>query len=170
MFRHDNISLLEQRVYQNHMYRTLSDRFSVLNVKLEKVVNEANSEIEALQTRVKTMVEDHENIHHKNEELLHAYRDKSRKLLQTQELYDKVKRKAEVGQMETAASRAVDSAMRSTDIRGGAVGSELRLGNREPGGAQWYHYTKSSQALHPQAGPCEYTVPTRGITGFKNTV
>jgi hypothetical protein len=37
------------------MYRALSDRFTALNVRLEKTVNEANSEIEALRRQVKSM-------------------------------------------------------------------------------------------------------------------
>lgn len=47
----------------------------------------------------------------RNEELAQAYRDKSRKLLQTQELYDKAKRKAEMGHIQRAASDAVDSTL-----------------------------------------------------------
>lgn len=47
----------------------------------------------------------------KNEELAQACRDKSRRLLQTQELYDKVKRKAEISQIQRAASDAVDTSL-----------------------------------------------------------
>ena len=47
----------------------------------------------------------------KNEELALAYREKSRKLLQTQELYDKVKRKTEMDHIKRAASDAVDSTL-----------------------------------------------------------
>lgn len=47
----------------------------------------------------------------KNEELAQAFREKSRRLLQTQELYDKVKRKAEMGDIQRAACDAVDSSI-----------------------------------------------------------
>lgn len=47
----------------------------------------------------------------RNEELVLLCKEKSRKLLQTQELYDKVKRKAELGQIQRAASDAVDSTL-----------------------------------------------------------
>ena len=47
----------------------------------------------------------------KNEELVQAYREKNRKLLQTQELYDKVKRKADMGNIQRAACDAVDSSL-----------------------------------------------------------
>jgi E3 ubiquitin-protein ligase CCNP1IP1 len=49
----------------------------------------------------------------KNNELAGAYQDKSRKLFQTQELYNKVKKRAELSQIEQAAFDAVDSSTRS---------------------------------------------------------
>lgn len=45
----------------------------------------------------------------KYDELAQAYREKGRKLLQTQELYDRVKRKGELGQMQAAASYEVET-------------------------------------------------------------
>lgn len=50
---------------------------------------------------------DQENLKRKNEELIQAFREKSRKQLQTQELYDKLKRRAMLGQVQNAASDAV---------------------------------------------------------------
>jgi E3 ubiquitin-protein ligase CCNP1IP1 len=52
-----------------------------------------------------------EALRRKNDELAQAYKDKSRKLLQTQELYDKAKRKSEIGMLQRAASDAVDSTL-----------------------------------------------------------
>lgn len=49
----------------------------------------------------------------KNNEVTAAYHDKSRKLSQTQELYSKVKKRAELSQIEQAAFDAVDSSTRS---------------------------------------------------------
>jgi len=45
----------------------------------------------------------------KNDEIGQALREKNKKLMQTQELYDKLKRKAMVGEMQHAASDAVNS-------------------------------------------------------------
>lgn len=55
------------------------------------------------------MASEQEALRRKNEDLAQAYKDKSRKLLQTQELYDKAKRKAEMGLIQRAASDVVDS-------------------------------------------------------------
>ena len=51
---------------------------------------------------------DQDNLRRKNEELAQAFRDKSRKNSQTQELYDKLKRRVMLGQVQNAASDAVD--------------------------------------------------------------
>lgn len=61
------------------------------------------------------MALDQDNLRRKNDELTRAYKDKNRKLLQAQELYDKLKRKAMLGQIQDAASDAVD-----TTLQGGA--------------------------------------------------
>lgn len=54
------------------------------------------------------MQADQDGLRRKNEELTQALRDKNRKLLQTQELYDKLKRRAMLGQVQDAAHDAVD--------------------------------------------------------------
>ena len=46
------------------------------------------------------MTVDQDSLRRKNDELVQAYKEKTRKLLQTQELYDKLKRKAMLGQMQ----------------------------------------------------------------------
>lgn len=55
------------------------------------------------------MAVSHDVLRRKNDEAIHAYKEKSRKLLQTQELYDRVKRKSEIGKIQRAAFDAVDS-------------------------------------------------------------
>uniref|UniRef100_A0A0D2Y502 RING-type domain-containing protein n=1 Tax=Fusarium oxysporum (strain Fo5176) TaxID=660025 RepID=A0A0D2Y502_FUSOF len=103
--------------YQQHLYKTLTDKYSNLSVRLEKTVNEANSEIEGLHHKLSTAEQD--ALRRKNGEISRAYKDKSRKVLQLQELYDKVKRKAELGQIQRAASDAVDSTLQTTQIDSG---------------------------------------------------
>lgn len=54
------------------------------------------------------MTAEQDALRRKNEEIGQAFKEKSRKVLQLQELYDKVKRRAELGQIRKAASAAVD--------------------------------------------------------------
>ena len=60
------------------------------------------------------MQADQDNLKRKNEELTQVLREKSRKLLQTQELYDKLKRRAMLGQVQDAASDAVDETIQAS--------------------------------------------------------
>jgi hypothetical protein len=62
---------------------------------------------------------DQDGLKRKNEELAMAYKEKSRKLLQIQELYDKLKRKAMLGQIQDAAIDAADSALIYNGTAGG---------------------------------------------------
>lgn len=57
------------------------------------------------------MTLDQEVLRRKNEELSMVYKEKSRKLLQTQELYDKLKRRAMLGHIQDAALDAVDTTL-----------------------------------------------------------
>ncbi|KAF5018855.1 hypothetical protein F66182_9147 [Fusarium sp. NRRL 66182] len=100
--------------YQQYLYKTLTDKYSNLSVRLEKTVNDANTEIEALHHKLSNQATEQDALRRKNEELSQAYKEKSRKVLQLQELYDKVKRKAELGQIQRAASDAVDSTLQTT--------------------------------------------------------
>jgi len=59
---------------------------------------------------------DQETLRRKNEELIQALREKSRKQLQTQELYDKLKRRAMLGEVQNAALDAVDHNIQASVI------------------------------------------------------
>jgi len=49
-----------------------------------------------------------DSLKHKNEELSQSYKEKSRKHMQTQEMFDKMKRRSMLGQVQDAASDAVE--------------------------------------------------------------
>lgn len=72
---------------------------------------------------------DQDNLRHKHEELINAYRDKNRKLLQTTELYDKLKRRIMLGQVQNAASDAVDHTIQASIAANRFVDG---LGNQDP--------------------------------------
>lgn len=57
---------------------------------------------------------DQENLRRKNEELFQTLRDKNKKYLQTQELYDRLKRRAMMGQVQNAATDAVDYTLQAS--------------------------------------------------------
>lgn len=114
-------------MYHEHLGKKLTEKYGELSHHLEKIVNEANSEIANLQSKVtskhslnsthhvqgltttRDMTIDHDSLQKKNEEISQAYKENSRKLLQIQELYDKLKQKNMLGQVQGAAEDAAAS-------------------------------------------------------------
>ncbi|KAK6827683.1 hypothetical protein PG987_011024 [Apiospora arundinis] len=107
--------------YQACIGKALADKYSNLTVHLDKVINDANAQITSLHTSLNNSVDEQKALREKNAELAQAYKDKNRKLLQTQELYDKLKRKAMLGQLQDAAEDAIDSNFRPDAAIDGGV-------------------------------------------------
>jgi E3 ubiquitin-protein ligase CCNP1IP1 len=59
---------------------------------------------------------DNNNLRRKNEELVNSFREKNRQCLRTQELYDKLKRREMLGQVQSAASYAVEDTIQASAI------------------------------------------------------
>ncbi|GKU03087.1 e3 ubiquitin-protein ligase ccnb1ip1 [Fusarium langsethiae] len=117
--------------YQQHLYRTLTEKYSSLGIRLEKTVSDANTEIEGLHHKMSSLVAEQESLRRKHEEISQAYKEKSRKVVQLQELYDKVKRRAELGQIRRAASDAVDHTLQAAQLDPGYSGNMTAQGNIE---------------------------------------
>ncbi|KAM3536133.1 hypothetical protein MY4038_000599 [Beauveria bassiana] len=95
--------------YQQYLYKTLTEKYATLSGRLEQTFNEANAQIETLQRKMSTLTTENDNSRKKNEELSKAYKEKSRQLLQTQELHDKLRHTVEMGHIQRAATDAIDS-------------------------------------------------------------
>ncbi|KAI0409411.1 hypothetical protein F4802DRAFT_604166 [Xylaria palmicola] len=116
----------QEIIFQQHMSKTLTEKYSSLNVHLDKVVNEANAEIANCHNKLQSAEMDRDELRRKYEELLRTCKEKNRRLLQTQELYDKLKRKAMLGQVQDAAEDAVESTLQLPSItNNGAEPQEL---------------------------------------------
>lgn len=75
---------------------------------------------------------ENDNVKRKNEDLNQAVREKTRKYLQTQELYDKLKRRAMLGQVQNAASDAVEDTINASGMGGMGGGRFVdRLGDQD---------------------------------------
>ncbi|KAI1823585.1 hypothetical protein F4861DRAFT_310457 [Xylaria intraflava] len=114
----------QEIIYQQHMSKTLTDKYASLNVHLDKIVNEANAEITNCHNKLTSAEADRDELRKKYEELLHICKQKNRKLLQTQELYDKLKRKAMLGQVQDAAEDAVESTLQVPSIGSNGADSQ----------------------------------------------
>ncbi|KAI5861664.1 hypothetical protein GGS23DRAFT_606208 [Durotheca rogersii] len=145
----------QEVVYQEYLGKTLTDKYSNLSVHLDKVINDANLEITNLHNKLTrksspALLKPHQDsLRRKNEELTQAYKEKNRKLLQTQELYDKLKRKAMLGQMQDAAEDAVDSTLHGP-IGEAPFDGAGQGGGRDPMGFQEHGSPYGRQQPGPQ--------------------
>ncbi|KAK6531081.1 hypothetical protein TWF281_007906 [Arthrobotrys megalospora] len=97
----------QEIVYQEYLSKTLTEKFNTLSTQLDKVVLEANTEIATLNERLQALAIENETISRKNHELGEALREKSRKQLEIQDRYDKLRRKSLISHVQTAATGSV---------------------------------------------------------------
>ncbi|CUS12156.1 unnamed protein product [Tuber aestivum] len=100
--------------YQEHLAKSLRARGAEIQGENEKIVRDANAEISALRNKIAGMVLVEDELRRKNHELMQGWREKARKLAQTQELYDKLKRRTLISQVQQAAADQADQALYMT--------------------------------------------------------
>ncbi|KAI1109178.1 hypothetical protein F5Y14DRAFT_444898 [Nemania sp. NC0429] len=156
----------QEIIFQQHVSRTLKEKYSSLNVHLDKVVNEANAEIANCHNKLKGAEIDRDELRKKYEELLQTCKEKNRKLLQTQELYDKLKRKAMLGQVQDAAEDAVESTLQASSINNAAVEAhDLPYSQHDD-----MLYARTAPSLHErQRGIETYNHPQANIQAHGST-
>ncbi|RPB14602.1 hypothetical protein P167DRAFT_462131, partial [Morchella conica CCBAS932] len=101
----------QEVVYQEYLAKSLTERSNTLSGQLDKIIRDANSEIASLRDKIAAMTIAEEELRRKNHELMEGWREKGRKLAQTQELYDKLKRRTLISQVRNAASENVNQAI-----------------------------------------------------------
>ncbi|KAI1265902.1 hypothetical protein F5Y18DRAFT_30918 [Xylariaceae sp. FL1019] len=146
----------QEIIYQQHMSRTLTQKYSRLNVDLDKVVNDANAEIANCHNKLKNAEFERDETRKRYDELLQTYKEKNKRLLQTQELYDKLKRRAMLDQVQDAAEDAVESTLH---IPPNATNTEIL-------GSQDQPYFQSHGGFYGPSDPIRHEQHTRpGLYG-----
>ncbi|PUU73394.1 hypothetical protein B9Z19DRAFT_1004554 [Tuber borchii] len=97
--------------YQEHLAKSLRARGTEIQGENEKIIRDANAEISALRNKIAGMGVVEDELRRKNHELMQGWREKARKLAQTQELYDKLKRRTLISQVQQAAADQADQAL-----------------------------------------------------------
>ncbi|KAL2050132.1 hypothetical protein ABVK25_009635 [Lepraria finkii] len=111
----------QEIVYQEFLAKTLTDKYSNLNQQLDQVLSDANSELNILNQRISIDMQiEQDRLKQENTQLVTAFREKCHKHQQTQELYERLKRKE-----MTAATQSV--AFESADEVLGKVSSQQRF-------------------------------------------
>ncbi|OTA63136.1 hypothetical protein K449DRAFT_329426 [Hypoxylon sp. EC38] len=168
----------QEVVYQEHLSKALTEKYSSLNVHLDKVINEANLEITNLQNKLTgkflsfSLPTASDSLRRKNDELAQAYKEKNRKLLQIQELYDKLKRKAMLGQIQDAAEDAIDSTLHGQSVGETQFdgGSQNTLAYQDTGSPYGQHHSAPYEQQRMPAGYHNQTTRQHYSTSWPRTV
>ncbi|KAI1852474.1 hypothetical protein JX265_011108 [Neoarthrinium moseri] len=159
----------QEVVYQEYLGKTLTEKYTNLSVHLDKVINEANSQITSLNNKISNVDLDQQALRRKNDELAQALKEKNKKLLQTQELYDKLKRKAMMGQMQDAAEDAVDSNLQTAARLDGGITGLVEVpglpGIYQEDGSSLQQHRVDSNALHRTDGGHAFPSATHSPPG-----
>ena len=139
-----NSQLTAISVYQEFLAKTLTDKFNNLNVQMDRLINEANSELDMANQKLNgksrnldcrteadlasvDMQIENERLRNDNSNLVAAIREKSRKHQQTQELYDRLKRKEMTAATQSAAYDSLDDVLgAASSIQGLGHSAETR--------------------------------------------
>lgn len=122
-------------IYQEYLAKTLTEKYNTLNIHLDKVVNNATSEMNILNQQLSSkeifhpqnivvnccvdMQIDQDRLKAENTSLVAAFREKHRKYQQTQELYDRLKRKEMTAATQSAAFDSVEEVLGNVSSRQG---------------------------------------------------
>ncbi|KAL9000124.1 MAG: hypothetical protein Q9169_001199 [Polycauliona sp. 2 TL-2023] len=101
----------QEIVYQEYLAKSLTDKYNKLGTQVDKIIHDANTEITALNQKLSSLQIDQEKLQAENTNLVQAFREKSRKHQQTQELYDRLKRKEMTAATQSAAFESVDDVL-----------------------------------------------------------
>ncbi|KAL1972952.1 hypothetical protein VTN31DRAFT_6494 [Thermomyces dupontii] len=90
--------------YQEYLSKSLTEKYKVLDGEMERIVHNAQAEIEELRNKLSEMQLNQEQLQKKNDELIVMYQEKCRKHTQMTNLYNLLKSRAMKSQIKTAAS------------------------------------------------------------------
>ncbi|KAI4181440.1 MAG: hypothetical protein L6R41_006613 [Letrouitia leprolyta] len=116
-------SLLELPVYPrdvaSYLFEFSEAAAKRLGTQVDRIIHDANSEIETLNQKISSLQIDRESLQSENTKIRAAFQEKSRKHQQTQELYDRLKRKEMTAVTQSAAFESVDDVLGSVNARAG---------------------------------------------------
>ncbi|MCJ1351219.1 MAG: hypothetical protein MMC33_001202 [Icmadophila ericetorum] len=107
----------QEIVYQEYLAKTLTDKYGHLSLQMDKVINEANAEIESLSQKISAMQIEQDQLKAENINLANIYREKNKKHQHTQELYDRLKRKEMTAVTQSAAYDSANEVLESATRR-----------------------------------------------------
>lgn len=159
---------MSSSVYQEYLAKSLTDKYNKLGTQVDKIIHDANTEITSLNQKLSSksyvlsplhsrlialpgMQIDQEKLQSENTNLVQAFREKSRKHQQTQELYDRLKRKEMTAATQSAAFESVDDVLGNVGSRA-APQQSLLYKQQEQHEPSQYPYDPAQGFGHQRGG------------------
>ncbi|OBT95573.2 hypothetical protein VE01_05991 [Pseudogymnoascus verrucosus] len=157
----------QEILYQGMQARVLTDRYNKLKGQIDSIVRDANNEMSALRTELDNAMTDLNNAQKKNHELAQSLHAKSKQQAHTQELYDKLKRRDQMSQVQNAASDAVDQTIQGSATANG-YSDHFRKANDPPFRPPVFPSLQGN-SMGPPPVPTSMPLPSvAGRTGLSN--
>ncbi|KAK5294407.1 hypothetical protein LTR16_001366 [Cryomyces antarcticus] len=103
----------QEIVYQEFLAKSLTEKYSTLSSQMDKIINDANTEITNLREKLSAVHTDQKHLEQKNHELVTAYKEKSRSQQQIQKLYQSLKSQVMASHVQTAASDDAENTLQT---------------------------------------------------------
>lgn len=103
----------QEIIYQEHLAKSLTDKYSNLNQQMDQLIHDANAQIKVLQDKIQAMQTEQAALETKNHELVDAFREKSRAQQQVQKLYQSLKAQVMASHVASAAGDEADIALQT---------------------------------------------------------
>ncbi|OBT56848.1 hypothetical protein VE04_02888 [Pseudogymnoascus sp. 24MN13] len=151
----------QEILYQGMQARVLTDRYNKLKGQIDSIVRDANNEMSALRTELDNAMTDLNNAQKKNHELAQSLHAKSKQQAHMQELYDKLKRRNQMSQVQNAASDAVDQTIQGSATANG-YSDHFRKANDPPFRSPVFPSLQGNSMGPP---PVPTSMPLPGVAG-----
>ncbi|OBT88660.1 hypothetical protein VE02_03196 [Pseudogymnoascus sp. 03VT05] len=151
----------QEILYQGMQARVLTDRYNKLKGQIDSIVHDANNEMSELRTELGNVIIDLNNSQKKNHELAQSLHAKSKQQAHTQELYDKLKRRDHMSQVQNAASDAVDQTIQGSATANG-YSDHFRKANDPPLRSPIFSSLQGNPMGPP---PVPISMPLSGVVG-----
>ncbi|CAD6499063.1 BgTH12-04715 [Blumeria graminis f. sp. triticale] len=122
----------QEIVYQEYCAKNLTKKYGTLNAQMDKIIHDANSELSNMRDKMTNMQAEQDALRKKNKELIQQLRDKTRKYHQTQELYDKMKRRNLLDHVQDAASDAVEQTIQESACTNRYIDTDINTKKKMP--------------------------------------
>ncbi|KAI4122810.1 MAG: hypothetical protein LQ338_005601, partial [Usnochroma carphineum] len=145
----------QEIVYQEYLARSLTEKYNNLETEMDKIIHDANTEIDKLNQKISNLQIDRDKLQSENTGLVNAFREKSRKHQQTQELYDRLKRKEMLNATQSAAFESVDEVLGNHTARPSQIRPAQQSFSTRPQGqrdAPPYQYDLGQDLGHQRHG------------------